>query len=390
LITTISNNFKFQSIIAFFSKRYMLLLLTVTAIAVVVVQKITLHSANNFFIFKASLGHLLAHKNLYLYYANEYEDLFLYNPTFVVLFAPFALLPSKIGMVAWLTTVGLGYYFAFTQLTLFKHKGVAVFLFCFIEMITTLQGLQLNALNAVLMLLAYQYMKDQKPYLAGFITAFVFFVKIYPAAIGIVLLLLPQRNKYLLSCVVSSILFAVLPLVFISFEDLVVVYQQWFAVLTHDTGADNASQGISLVAILYKWFNNSPPISPAILQLVGLAITLLPLIKIKQWASTQFQLLLLASVMMLVIVFNHAAESPTYIIAVMGVCVWYCTVEATIVNKLLMLLVFLFCILLPTDIYPKAWRVAYFVPYSIKTLPVVLVWLKLQIDIFSLKPSNVN
>ncbi|MBC7413022.1 MAG: DUF2029 domain-containing protein [Bacteroidia bacterium] len=383
-------NINIHTIIAFFSKRYMLLLLTVIAIAVIVVQKITLHSANNFFIFKASLGHLLAHQNLYLYYANEYEDLFLYNPTFVVLFAPFALLPSQLGMMAWLTTVGLGYYYAFTQLTLFKHRAIAVFLFCFIEMITSLQGLQLNALNAVLMLLAYQYMKDKKPYLAGFITAFVFFVKVYPAAIGIVLLLMPLRNKYLLSCIVSSILFAVLPLVFISFTDLILVYQQWFEVLTHDTGADNASQGISLVAILYKWFNNSPPIAPAILQLVGLTVTLFPLIKVKQWASNQFQLLVLASVMMFIILFNHAAESPTYIIAVMGVCVWYCAIETTIVNKLLMLLVFLFCVLLPTDVYPKAWRVAYFVPYSIKTIPILLVWLKLQLDIFSLKPSNVN
>ena len=61
-------NINIHTIIAFFSKRYMLLLLTVIAIAVIVVQKITLHSANNFFIFKASLGHLLAHKNLYAFW----------------------------------------------------------------------------------------------------------------------------------------------------------------------------------------------------------------------------------------------------------------------------------------------------------------------------------
>lgn len=382
-------NISLQAIIAFFNKKYALLALTIVAVIVVIIQKITLHSANNFFIFKASLGHLLTHNNLYLYYATEHQDLFLYNPTFVVLFAPFAVLPVKLGMIAWLSVLGLFYYFAFTQLTLFKHKATAVFLFCFIEMITSLQGLQLNGVNAVLMLLAYQTMRDRKPYLAGFITAFVFFIKVYPAAIGLVLLLLPMRGKYLLSCVINSLLFAALPLVFVPFTELVVIYQQWFAVLTHDTSADNASQGISLVAILYKWFNGLPPITVSTLQLLGLTITLLPFANYLQWASERYQQLILASIMMFVILFNHAAESPTYIIAVMGVCVWYYNSKATLANKLIMVLVFLFCVLLPTDIYPRVWRVNYFVPYSIKTIPIMVVWCKLQWDIWRLKTTPI-
>ncbi len=378
-----------RPLITFFNKKHALLALTIMALVVVAIQKITLHSANNFFIFKASLGHLLTHQNLYLYYATEYQDLFLYNPTFVVLFAPFAVLPVKLGMIAWLTVVALFYYFAFTQLTLFKHKATAVFLFCFIEMVTSLQGLQLNGVNAVLMLLAYQTMHDRKPYLAGFITAFVFFIKVYPAAIGLVLLLLPMRGKYLLSCVVSSLLFAALPLVVVSFAELMVIYQQWFAVLSHDTGADNASQGISLVAILYKWFGGVPPIAASTLQLAGLTITLLPLVNYQRWGTEQFQQLMLASVMLFVILFNHAAESPTYIIAVMGACLWYCNSNATLANKLIMAGVFLFCVLLPTDVYPRTWRVNYFVPYSIKTIPIMVVWCQLQWDIWRLKTTAV-
>jgi hypothetical protein len=377
-------NINLQPVYTFFSKKNALLLLTLVAVIVVVFQKMNDHSINNFLIFKASLNHLLQHKNLYLYYSAQYYDLFLYNPTFVVLFAPIALLPLKTGIALWIIILGLGYYLVFQQLKLFNTRYmsylVPVFLFCFIEMITTLQSLQLNALNAVLMVLAYQYMKTEKPYLAGFITAFVFFVKIYPAAIGLVLVLMPQRNKYLLSCIVSSILLAALPLLLVSFNDLILVYQQWFAVLAEDTSAGNASQGISVIAILYKWFNNVPPIAPGFVQLFGLCVTLLPIVKTNFWSATKFQRLLLASIMLLVILFNHAAESPTYIIAVMGVCLWYCTSINSNTNKLLMLLVFVACVLLPTDVYPHAWRTNYFVPYSIKTLPIILVWIKLQWD----------
>ncbi len=81
------------------------------------------------------------------------------------------------------------------------------------------------------------------------------------------------------------------------------------------------------------------------------------------------------------IIFNHKAESPTFIIAVGGVAIWYIASKRTFLDKTLLFLVFVFTTLSPTDLFPKI--IFKYLDYNIvKALPCVLVWIKLQIDLF--------
>jgi hypothetical protein len=85
--------------------------------------------------------------------------------------------------------------------------------------------------------------------------------------------------------------------------------------------------------------------------------------------------LALASVLLWVVLFNHKAESPTFIIAMVGVVVWYMARPELSWRKWLLGFAFVFTGLVSSDVFPLEWRKAFFEPYAIKVLPVALVWL---------------
>ena len=53
-------------------------------------------------------------------------------------------------------------------------------------------------------------------------------------------------------------------------------------------------------------------------------------------------MLLLASIMIWVVIFNHRAESPTFIIAITGVALWYYAQQQKPENYVLLVLAFVF------------------------------------------------
>jgi hypothetical protein len=82
-----------------------------------------------------------------------------------------------------------------------------------------------------------------------------------------------------------------------------------------------------------------------------------------------------------VIIFNHKAESATFIIASSGVALWFFSSPKSYLNILLAILVLVFTILSPTDLFPTYLRTHYVIPYLLKVFPCILVWLKLQYDL---------
>jgi hypothetical protein len=88
-----------------------------------------------------------------------------------------------------------------------------------------------------------------------------------------------------------------------------------------------------------------------------------------------------------VIIFNHKAESPTYIIAVAGVGIWYFAMPKAAWRTSLFWLVFIFTSLATTDICPPALKDAFFKPYTIKALPCIIVWGTVFCELMLLKPT---
>ena len=86
-------------------------------------------------------------------------------------------------------------------------------------------------------------------------------------------------------------------------------------------------------------------------------------------------MVILAMILLWMIVFNHKAESPTFIIAMAGIGVWYYSSGLSNPWKtLLVLTALIFTSLSPTDLFPDFIQDNYFVPWSVKAIPCIVIY----------------
>jgi hypothetical protein len=177
-----------------------------------------------------------------------------------------------------------------------------------------------------------------------------------------------------------SALLTLLPLTVISFPQLVVQYKSWFQMLQMD---HSSSLGISILGWLQSWFQVAA--SKTGLLALGILFLLLPLLRIRHFVDFQFRILYLASILIWIVIFNHKAESPTFIIAVCGAAIWFFTQKISITNIVLITLVFILASLSPTDLFPKYIRNNFIVPYVLKVVPLIFIWVKMTYELLTNK-----
>jgi hypothetical protein len=79
-----------------------------------------------------------------------------------------------------------------------------------------------------------------------------------------------------------------------------------------------------------------------------------------------------------VVIFNHMAESATFIIAVGSIVAFYLLIDKlTQVDVFLLVLVLLLTVLGPTDVYPRSLRFWIVETSQMKVFPVILVYLRM-------------
>jgi hypothetical protein len=289
-------------------------------------------------------------------------------------------------MVLWLSINLLGFTFAISKLPFNTEIKASIFLLCLPDCINSMQHMQINTLSIAFIILTLFFLKEGKVYLAGILTALLLFVKVYPAACGLFFLFFDNKVKYISSVIFFSIVIFALPLLFVSPAQLFQQYQNWFTSLQNDRSGEELRTCLSLISINYTWFRH--PLNPLFIQLTGLLLLLAPLVRLNMYKNVQWQLNYLAAVSIFIIIFNHAAESATYIIAVTGVAIWYYNNTKSTTNNILLLIVIVGTIAAATDLFPSVIKKQFIQPYSIRAVPCVLVWIKLIVDLF--KPSKVR
>ena len=105
--------------------------------------------------------------------------------------------------------------------------------------------------------------------------------------------------------------------------------------------------------------------------------TLLPLYRFSKWNEIKFQLSYLAQVLIGLVIFSTSAESPTYVIAVVGFGIWYVLFAPKPPQWLFILLLFVLVLTVfsPTDLFPKYLRDEYVIKYSLKAVPCFFSWI---------------
>ena len=96
----------------------------------------------------------------------------------------------------------------------------------------------------------------------------------------------------------------------------------------------------------------------------------------------------LASVLIWIVIFNHKAESPTFVIAMTGVALWFIKGEKNPMNIALLVLALLFVSLTSTDLFPSSLRTSFIQPYAMKAFPCILIWIKIIYDMMLLKTDS--
>jgi hypothetical protein len=297
-----------------------------------------------------------------------------YSPSFSVLFAPMAVLPVFFGALIWNLINALVLYTGIIKLKIEQRAKTFILWFLIFEYITSLQNFQSNILIAGLTLCTLNLLDDEKPFWASFSVVISFFIKIFGAASGLLFFLYPNKKNFILSGLAWGLIIAALPLIFVSPSWLIHLYASWYRTMSMDL---SGSLGYSVMMLV----NKITPVSKTYIQLVGLVILVLPLIlSHKSFSEYKNRLIYTASIMIWVVIFNHKAESSTFIIAATGAALWYVNSHKTLLNKILIVGVFVFTTLSYTDL-PAKILVKFCDLPTIKVIPCILVWIKVQFDL---------
>lgn len=338
---------------------------------------------NNYMIFKYSFHHLVQDKDLYIQHPEEHYDLFKYSPSFALIFGVFAALPDFIGILFWSLINALVLYFAMFSLPNLTIKAKAsMLLIVIIELMTSMQNTQSNALIAGLIILAFVMLERKKPFIAALFIVSTIFIKIFGVVAFALFIFYPKKGKLVLYSIFWSVLMLFLPLLVIDFSQLRFLYSSWLNLLIND---HSVFEGISVIGWLKSCFNVD--ISKEFIVIIGAVLFLIPFIRVRQYSNYLFRILTLSSVLIWIVIFNHRGESATYIIAMSGVAIWFFSQEIKSGNLILLILAFVFTSLTPTDIFPRTIRIYFIKEYALKAVPCIVVWLKILYELMFQRPS---
>lgn len=355
------------------------------------VTKLSVQRHNNYLIYKGVFWHVWQQLPLFSPYPEEYGDVNHYGPFFSLIMAPFAVLPDWAGLILWNTCLALLLYWAIRQMNLSRYQHVFMLWFCAHELLTALFMQQFNVAIAAIILLSYAFVCKEKDIWATLMIAIGTLVKLY-GVVGLAFFFFSRhKGKYIGSFIAWMLVLGVAPMLISSPEYILQTYQDWFVSLTEKNG-DNAlslMQNISLLGIIRK-IGFAASGGAALWQtysdlwviVPGLVLFFLPYLRVRQYTAIAFQQTLLASVLMFVCLFSTGTESSGYIIALLGVVIWY-TAAPWQRNKWdVALLIFCFVLtsLSPSDLFPAYLRREWVQPYALKALPVAMIWIQLSIE----------
>ncbi len=373
----------------FFNNQNVILCFWLLLILLVAFKQYFQPTNNNYLIFKYSFFHAKDHLPLYPLYPSEYQDSNHYGPFFSLLIAPFAMLPDFFGMLFWQLANVIFLYFAIKKLPIEKTKVNAIFWIVSHELLTAMFGLQFNISIAAIVILAFVFIEKGDNFWAAFVIMLGTFVKLY-GIVGLAFFFFAKEKPKLIGyCILCGLIFLVLPMPFFSHHYTIRSYYDWYESLSEKQTL-NASltsmQDISLMGMVRRiTANASIPNLPFLIG--GVVLFCIPYLRISQYRSLHFRLLYLASTLIFAVIFSNSSESPTYIIAFLGVAIWFMIEERPV--KISIIILFIFALLLtsfsPSDLFPRFIKEEYIKPYSLKALPCVLIWFVIIYELISKK-----
>ena len=344
-----------------------------------------MHSHNNFLVFRGSFWHAWQGLPLYAEYPQEYWDINHYGPLFSLVIAPFAVVPEWLGLLMWCVVLSLGLYVAVRRSLLTSGQQLFVLWFCAHELLTALYMQQFNIAIAAIIVGAFFLIEKERDATAAFLIVLGTLVKIY-GIVGLAFFFFSKHKvRFVAALAVWSAVMFVAPMVLSSPDYVVGQYQAWMVDLAskNSENAEALMQNISLLGMTHRV--TGLEFSDLWLIVPGLVMFGIPYLRINQYQNVAFRQTLLASVLMFTVLFSTGSESSGYIIALVGVVVWYTAApwQRNRWDVALMIFVFVLTSLSPSDLFPAYLRKEWVQPYALKALPVTIVWFKLCYEMWT-------
>ena len=350
---------------------------------------------NNYVIFKYVYIHTVQHTNLYLEYPQEYVDVNLYGPVFSMVIAPFTLLPDWLGIICWGMFNTAILYAAIRKLPIQVKWQNAILILGAHEMMNAASWLQSNPLIVACIIFGFVFIHEGKNIWALFFIMLATFVKLYGIVGFTFFFFSKDKLNFIKWTIIWGIVFFVLPMLLTPPSFVVQSYKDWYDALTFKAAKNvrldihNDYQDISVMGMVRRIFN-IPDFKNIYITIPAMLIFGLQYLRYNYFSDLRFRLYLLCSVLITTVIFTTSAESPTYIIAFPGVCIWYVLQKHTkMVNA-----VFIFALILTSfsysDIFTPYVRDHIIRPYSLKALPCFVLWIIIAWQIFSKQFLSVN
>ena len=356
--------------------RFITILWFALALATVVQNVWIAGKFNNYLIFDGVFWHTLKQLPLYLPYPDEYFDTNHYGILFSAVLAPFALLPKWIGCTLWIMANAAFLYWAIRQLPLSKKAIIAVLLIAAHDLYTAAAMQQFNISVIALLVGAFVFIERRQSHWATLLIVIGTLTKLY-GIVGLAFFFFAKDKwRFIWSGLFWLIALFCLPMLYSSPDYVVSQYFDWYASLAEKNVSNlNTTiynlQNLSLLGFLQRTgiYNNN-----SIVILIGLGLFALPYLRIQQYKNLNFRLLLLASVSIFLCLFSTGTENSTYIVAYVGVGIWFMVSELHPKLKITLLILAMLGSLSPTDLF-KPLKEPYIIRYSLRAVPVTLVWL---------------
>lgn len=348
----------------------------------VIATLLKLSKHNNFLIFRYVYWHTIEQLPLYVAY-DEYWDTNHYGPFFSLVIAPFAMLPVRWGLFFWLIVLSLSLYYAIRKLPFPDRKRIFLYWFCAHELLAALFMSQFNIAIAAIIVATFYCIEKEKDIWAACFIMLGTFVKLY-GIVGLAFFFFSKHKvKFLLALLGWALVMFVAPMAISSPDYIISQYVGWWDSLSAKNAENifSGGQNISLLGMVRK-ISGCASYSDLWLILGGLIIFGLPYLRIAQYKYKAFRYALLASVLLFVVLFSTGSESSTYIIAFVGVGIWYWSVpwKRSKWDIALMVFAFILTSFSPSDLFPAYLRKEFVQPYALKALPCAIIWFKLSYE----------
>ncbi len=338
------------------------------------------HALNNYHVYKGVYWHLLNQQDLFMAYPAQHLDLNHYGPVFGLLIAPFALLPDQLGCFLWCMANAGIFLYAIRLLNLKQSQQHLILLITIFECVGALQNQQFNPMLTAFIIIAFVLVQQKQEFMAALLVMIGLFVKLYGVVGLFFVFFSPRPWRYAGALLFWLIVLFTVPALLSSWHYNINAYKGWLQSLKQKDQQNSSLtqlslQDISLMGFVRRITGLMIP-NWAFLIPAGL-ISLIPVFRTSQHPDKSFRHLFLAQLLMTLVLFSSSSESPTYVIAVAGAAIWFVMQPRPLSNFTVFLISFMMVLtsISYTDFVPRGFREDYIVRYSLKALPIALIWI---------------